>query len=345
MLGNRNKHELRDTSLNALYIVTLFVLIVFFFVFGSSMYSGRNIQSMAYQIPEFGFVALGMMFSFMIGGIDLSIIANANLSGILAANILMGTWLGGVPEPTRIVLAILMALTSSLVFGAFNGVLITKFGVPSLIATLGTMTLYSGIGMALTGGKSLVGFPKSFTAVGISEVFGIPVIFIIFTSVAVILGFLVKYTVMGRRIYLMGTNPVAARFSGIDNDTLLIFIFMLTGLLGGLSGLTIISRVNSAKVGYGDAYLLQALVVCVIGGIHPEGGRGRIIGVMITIALLQMMSSAFTILQLSPFAKKLIWGSMLIVVMGLTKEGPRIVAFVQKVTSTMRVSRPKERRV
>jgi simple sugar transport system permease protein len=343
MLGTKKGIGQRDTSLYALYIVTLFIIILFFFVFGNAMYSSRNIQSLAYQIPEFGFVALGMMFSFMLGGIDLSIIANANLSGILAANILMGTWAGSLPESTRIILAVLVAITASIVFGAFNGILITRFGVPSLIATLGTMTLYSGIGMAVTGGKSLVGFPQQFTAIGISEVFGIPVIFIIFSLIAGIMGFLVKYTVTGRRIYLMGTNPVAARFSGIDNDTMLLLVFMLTGLLGGLSGLTIISRVNSAKVGYGDAYLLQALIICVIGGIHPEGGRGRVVGVLVTIALMQMMSSAFTILQLSPFAKKLIWGSMLILVMGLTKEGPRIVASMKKVTNRMKIIRTRER--
>ena len=94
-------------------------------------------------------------------------------------------------------------------------------------------------------------------------------------------------------------------------------MFLVIAILSGISGLIIISRVNSAKVGYGDTYLLQAMLVCVIGGIHPDGGRGKVAGVVCAILLMQILSSAFTILRLSPYAKKLIWGTILILVMGL----------------------------
>ena len=92
---------------------------------------------------------------------------------------------------------------------------------------------------------------------------------------------------------------------------------MLTGLLAGIAGIIILSRVNSAKVGYGDSYLLQTMIVCVIGGIHPAGGKGKVKGVMIAIILMQIMSSAFTIMSLSPYTKKLIWGFMLVIVLGM----------------------------
>jgi simple sugar transport system permease protein len=178
--------------------------------------------------------------------------------------------------------------------------------------------------MALTSGKSVVGFSETFTAIGIGRIGVVPFIFILFLFSAIIMSVLLEGTGLGRKIYLCGGNPVASRFSGINNERLLFVVFVIIGLLAGFSGLTIISRVNSAKVGYGDAYLLQALIVCVIGGIHPAGGKGRVSGVVLAVLLMQVMSSAFTILQLSPYTTKLIWGFMLILVMGLTCEGKRI---------------------
>ena len=306
-----------DKNLAILFAVLLFVMVVFAFVFGDSMYSARNLRSMAYQIPEFGFLALGMMFSFMIGGIDLSVIANANTTGIFAAMILTGAWFPGLNEGTAILLAVCVALVSAVIFGLFNGFMVAKLSANSLIATLGTMTLYTGIGMALTGGRGITGLPAAFTAFGTAEVFGVPLIFILFLVVAVALAFFLGKTGFGRKLYLFGGNPIAARFSAINNERFTIGVFLVIAILSGISGLIIISRVNSAKVGYGDTYLLQAMLVCVIGGIHPDGGRGKVAGVVCAILLMQILSSAFTILRLSPYAKKLIWGTILILVMGL----------------------------
>lgn len=307
----------REKNLSILFGVLLLVIVVFAFVFGNKMYSARNLRSMAYQIPEFGFLALGMMLSFMLGGIDLSIVAIANTSGIFAAMIMMGRWFPGLAEGTAIPLAILVAMLSATLFGMFNGFLIAKLSATPLIATLGTMTLYTGIGMALTSGTGITGLPASFAAFGTAELAGVPVIFLLFAVAAVALGLVLGCTGFGRKLYLYGENPIASRFSAINNEGMCLGVFTLIGVLSGISGLIIISRVNSAKVGYGDTYQLQAMLVCVIGGIHPAGGRGKTAGVACAILLMQLLSSAFTILRSSPYAKKLIWGSILIIVMGL----------------------------
>ncbi len=311
------KYVKSERNLIILICVLLLVMIVFAFTFGNSMYSARNLRSMAYQIPEFGFLAMGMMLSFMIGGIDLSIVANANTSGIFAAMILTGRWFPGLSEGTAIALAVVVAIASSTLFGLFNGFMVAKLSALPLIATLGTMTLYTGIGMALTGGKGITGLPEAFTAFGTAEVLGIPVIFLMFIAAALLLAFVLGRTGFGRKLYLYGGNPIAARFSAINNERMCMGIFVLIGILSGIAGLIIISRVNSAKVGYGDTYQLQAMLVCVIGGIHPDGGRGKTAGVVCAIILMQLLSSAFTILRFSPYAKKLIWGTILIIVMGL----------------------------
>lgn len=307
----------KDMELSILIGVMVLVLIISAAAFGNSMYSLRNIQSMAFQIPEFGFLALAMMLSNMVGGIDLSIIANANTVAICTAYVLNGTWAFGLEGGARLLLALFVAVGVSLLFGFLNGLIIAKTSAPSLIATLGTMTLIQGIGMALTGGASVGEIDPVFSEFGKALFLGLPAIFWFFMIVAVALGLIISFTGFGRKLYLFGGNHVAARFSAIDNDRMNILVFMSTALLSGMAGLIILSRVNSAKVGYGDSYLLQTLIVCVIGGISPSGGKGKVIGVVIAIMLMQIMSSAFTIMFLSPYTKKLIWGMTLVIVLGL----------------------------
>ena len=323
----------KDIDLSILVGLTAAVLLIAAFVFGSSMYSARNIQSMAFQIPEFGFLALAMMLSNMVGGIDLSIIANANTVAIFTAYVLNGTWAFGTQGGARVALAVLVALCTSLVFGLLNGLIIAKTSAPSLVATLGTMTLIQGVGMAITGGTSVGDIDPLFSSFGKAIFLGLPVIFWLFLIVALVLGLILSLTGFGRKLYLYGGNPVAARFSGFHNEKMSVLVFMLTAVLSGIAGLIILSRVNSAKVGYGDSYLLQTMIVCVIGGIDPNGGKGKVGGVVIAIILMQVMSSAFTIMSLSPYTKKLIWGIMLILVLGLN----HIIA-IQSKKSTLKKS-------
>jgi len=306
----------KDIEFSILICITAAVLLISAFAFGTTMYSGRNIQSMAFQIPEFGFLSLAMMFSNIVGGVDLSIIANANTVAIFTAYIMNGSVVQSSGAGT-ILLAVAVGIAVSLAFGLFNGLIIAKTSAPSLVVTLGTMILFQGIGMAVTGGASVGNIAPGYAAFGKAVFCGLPVIFWLFMVISIVLGFIMSNTGFGRRLYLFGGNPVAARFSAFNNEKMSILTFLLTGFLSGLAGLIILSRVNSAKVGYGDSYLLQTMIVCVIGGISPNGGKGRVRGVVIAIILMQVMSSAFTIMSLSPYTKKLIWGVMLILVLGL----------------------------
>jgi simple sugar transport system permease protein len=308
---------LEDINLTILIGLTLCSILLSGAFMGNTMFSMANIQSMAFQIPEFGFLCIAMMLSNLIGGIDLSIIAGANTVAIFTAYVLNGQWAFGTTGIARILLGLLVAVITSILFGLFNGFLISKTSAPSLIATLGTMTLFRGIGMALTGGTSVGNITPEFSNIGKAKFLEIPVIFWLFLIIALLLGAIMSYTDFGRKLYLYGGNPIAARFSAIHNERMCRSVFVLTSLFAGIAGVIILSRVNSAKVGYGDSYLLQTMIVCVIGGIHPNGGRGKVQGVLIAIILMQIMSSAFTIMSLSPYTKKLIWGAMLIVVLGM----------------------------
>ena len=229
----------KDIDLSILVGLTAAVLLIAAFVFGSSMNSARNIQSMAFQIPEFGFLALAMMLSNMVGGSDLSIIANANTVAIFTAYVLNGTWAFGTQGGARVALAVLVALCTSLVFGLLNGLIIAKTSAPSLVATLGTMTLIQGVGMAITGGTSVVDIDTLFSSFGKAIFLVLPLIFWLFLIVALVLGLILSLTGFGRKLYLYGGNPVAARFSGFHNEKMSVLVFMLTAVLSGSAGLII----------------------------------------------------------------------------------------------------------
>ncbi len=313
---NRKWNEM-SLEMRILLVITATTLVVVGVAFGSKMYSVRNLQSMAFQIPEFGLLALAMMLSNLIGGIDLSIISTANLVAICGAFMMNGSWVHGISGGALIGITCITSIVISCLIGYLNDMLVTKTSAPPLIATLGTMTLINGIGMALTGGKSIGGIEPGFATLGKATFLSIPSIFYLFIGISIILSILLDKYVWGRKIYLLGTNAVASRFSGNNNERLTISIFISTALLSGLAGLIILSRVNSAKVGYGDSYRLKTLIICVIGGIDPNGGKGKVVGVVLAILFMQVMSSAFTILSLSPYTKKMIWGIMLILVLGL----------------------------
>ena len=326
-IRNIIKEDLSFTILVGVFICIQIFLIT---TLGGKLYSGRNFSSMAFQISEFAVLALGMGLTIILAGIDLSLIANANLSGIIAGYIMTGKVfdISSMGEGTVIIISVIVALVLSALMGLINGLLISNFSVTPLIATLGTMTLYGGIGMAITTGKGVVGFPEGFLYFGAGDIGGIPYIFILAVALAIMFAFFLKKTSVGRKIYIIGENHTASRFSAINNEKIIRIAYTIAGLMAGIASIMIISRVNSAKVGYGDTYLLQAVLVCILGGISPSGGKGRVEGVMLSVLAIQFLQSAFNQWQFSPYSKKLIWGFMLLGIMLVNK-------FLEKYTVSM----------
>jgi len=318
-LSDRKLFKTVDTKIWILAVIMIGVIIVLTFVLPGNFLTLRNFQSMAYQFPEFGLLALAMTIAMITGGIDLSVIATANLTGIIAAmimtNYLKAENAGDPAAISVVVLAIFAALIAAAICGLLNGVLISLVGVPPILATLGTMIFYSGIGMAITTGIGVVGFPDSFLEIGAGKIYLFPVPLLIFTGCALVISFILNKTSFGLKLYLVGANPTASLFSGINNRIVIVNTYMITGLLAGVSSMIMISRFNSAKVGYGDTYLLQAILVAVLGGIDPYGGYGKVSGVVMGIIILQVLQNAFTLFGFTPYAKGFIWGLMLILVM------------------------------
>jgi simple sugar transport system permease protein len=317
MRGLRGRPGL-DPQVAILSVATVVVVALLALLLGGSFFSLSNFQSMGYQIPEFGFLALAMTLAMLTGGIDLSVVANANLSGIVAAFVMTGrifpTAPGGMETP-RIVAACAAGLAVSMLCGLLNGFLVARIAVPPILATLGTMILFSGIAMAVTNGEGVVGFPQGFLSLGSGHALGIPIPLLFLALGILVVGFLLRSTIFGRKMYLLGENPTVALFSGINNKRVLTVVYLLCGLFAGCASLIMLSRFNSARVGYGESYLLQAILVVVLGGVNPDGGSGRLIGVVLGIIILQCLQNAFTLFAFTPYAKRLIWGAMLLIVM------------------------------
>ena len=293
-----------------------------------------NFQSMASQIPEFGLLAIAMMIALITGGIDLSVVSITSLTGVVSALILKhftNTEIGGAPIFLTILMAVLAAILLSMLCGYINGFLIANVGVPPILATLGTQGLFLGIAIIITHGHGISTFPEKFLFIGSGKISIIPMPLIIFIMCTLLIALILKKTSLGLSMYMVGSNPIAARFSGINNDGILIRTYIITGLLAGVSSIIMISRVNSIRPGYGYAYLLQAILVAVLGGTDPSGGFGSVMGVVMGIVILQVLQSGFNILAFSPFFKKFIWGLMLLLVMIINFVSARYLQRTKKI--------------
>ncbi len=316
----------RDISMAILFVFFLGICLLMLINFGSSMYNKQTLASMAFQLSEVAVLAFGMALCMLLGGIDLSIVANANLASLLAAMVLTGKFfdIEKAGQFVTILAAVIVAVCVGMVCGLINGVIISKFSVSPIVTTLSTMTLYSGLAMGITGGNSIGNYPPAFLKFGTGSIGPVPIVFVTACIVFIILILALDRTKLGHEIHYIGENHTASRFTGINNENVIIKVYTISGLMAGIASLMIMARSNSARVGYGDTYQLQVIMIAVLGGISPSGGKGRLYGVFIATFCLQLMQTAFTLWQFSPYSKKLIWGMMLLIIMLINMAQARI---------------------
>lgn len=312
--------SVKDKNFNRLLIVLFFVFILSSILKPGLFLRGSNFVSMARQIPEFGIMAIGISFTMLTGGIDLSTVYAANLSSIIAAKLMLNLSANATSPHTMasiILLSICIALLVGSLCGVLNGLLISKIGIPAILATLGTQQLFWGIAIVITAGKSISGLPMMYFEFGNTELFGfIPISLIFFIIVAMIASLVLSKTKFGARLYLLGTNAIASKFAGLNNDFLIIMTYAFSGILASISGLIMMASTNSTKADYGSSYTMQCILIAVMGGINPNGGSGNIKGVVLVVIILQMLSSVLNMFEnISNFYRDIIWGGALLGIM------------------------------
>lgn len=302
------------------YLVVLLAALIGFFslILPGQFFRTANLQSIAFQVPELGLLSVAMMIPMLSGGINLAIIATANLTGILTAFILtrfIPAGAAGAVPILVIVTALAMGLALSFLIGLLNGWIIAYLGVSPILATLGTMTLIEGINMASTKGYVISGLPEPVLFIGNGVVAGIPMPILVFAVSAFLVALVLRRTPLGVSIYMMGSNEKATLFSGIDIRRVILKIYSLSGLLCGVAAIIMISRFNSAKAGYASSYLLVTILAAVLGGVDPFGGFGKILGLILALLILQVISSGLNLLGMSAHLAIALWGGILIFVL------------------------------
>lgn len=253
---------------------------------------------------EFAIAALVLTMVIISGEIDLSPAANMALSACLFAYAQQA----GVPMPA----AIAIGIGAGVLMGLFNGLMVIGMQLPSIIVTIGTLTLYRGLAQVIAGDKS-IRVPEWFIGINNQLVGGIPVPVIIFIALSIIFGIVLGTTIFGRQIYLIGTNEVAARHAGIRSNRIKMILFVLMGLASAVAGLMTASRLGSVRYDLGLGGELQMVLMAMLGGTYIFGGRGTILGTFLAAWLLVIVTSGMIVANWLPAYQLCVLGILLIV--------------------------------
>lgn len=298
-----------DGNITRLMMILIVFLVIACLTKSTKFANLGNFQSMGKSLSEYGLMAMGVGICMISGGIDLSTVYIANLCGIAAGLLMKNAGIGIGP-------AVAAALCIGLLCGGFNGILISYLKIPAMLATLGSYQLFMGIAIVISRGSTVSGIPAAYTRFGTMTIAGIPMSFIVFLLVAVVMTIIVSKTKFGKRVFLVGTNIKAARFAGVRNNVILIKVYMLSGLISAIAGLISLARINSAKADFGTSYTMQCILIAVLGGVNPDGGFGSIPGIAIAVLILQFLSSYLNMFpNISNYYRDLMWGVALIAIL------------------------------
>ncbi|MFT3974730.1 MAG: ABC transporter permease [Amaricoccus sp.] len=277
-----------------------------------------NLSDATFNFTEKAMVAFPMALLIIAGEIDLSVAAI-----IALASTAMGYALHlGAGTPALVVIG----LGTGLACGAFNGFLVTRLGLPSIVATIGTMSLFRGIAFIVLGDKAYTGYPAAFSWFGqgyVAWVFSVE--FVLFWLLAAAFAVLLHLTSFGRTVYAIGNNPTASLFSGIRVARVKFLLFLTTGLLSGLAAVCLTSRLGSTRPSIALGWELEIVTMVVLGGVSILGGSGTIIGVVIAAFVLGMVTFGFGLLNVPGIVMSIFIGFLLIAVIAL----PRLVSRIR----------------
>ena len=260
---------------------------------------------------EVGLVALPMTLIIVTGGIDLSV---GSIMGLCA--IMLGVLWKNLGLPLE--LAILLTLVIGTAAGMVNGLVITRIGVPPLIATLATLALYRGLAEGISQARSVRGYPDWFFILGQGEVAGVPTQLWLLLAAILVFAVLLARTTFGRTLYAIGNNETAARFSGLAVDRAKLTIYGLSGLMAGLAAWIFVSRVSTTRSDMGTGLELDAIAAVVLGGTSIFGGTGSILGTVLGVVLVQLLKNGLALTGVKGDATIVVIGIVLILSILLT---------------------------
>lgn len=267
-----------------------------------------NFRDILLDIGVLAIVAIGQTMVILTRGIDLSVGSGLALSGMIVGMTVSAHW--GIPP----LVALAMGIGIGIVLGAFNGLVVTKGNVPPIIATLGTLSIYRGLVFAISGGAWVDAheLPESFKAFAQGTPLLIPNLVLIAFLVALIAYYFLNHTRLGREIYAVGSNPLAAQVAGIRVKRVQMLVFIISGALYGMAGMLWVSRYASAQSDSAMGFELQTVAAAVVGGVNIFGGSGTVPGVLLGSLLLGIIINALNLVRISPFWKLAVQGLVIL---------------------------------
>ncbi|MDH7487631.1 MAG: ABC transporter permease [Anaerolineae bacterium] len=311
----RMRQRLRlGVSFRELNVLIAFVVLCAFFWWRNPgvFVKPSNLAVIMRFIATFGILGIGEILVIITGGIDLSVGSMTALTGVIAAWLMMKGAFG--IASFGVVPAILIVLILAALVGLWHGFFVTKVGVPPFIITLGTWLMASGASAYLTRGYPVV-FPSGhpFLVLGQGEVRSIPIMFIVLIVVALITAFVLNLTTLGRHIYAVGGNLEAARVSGVNVDRVRLFCYAASGVMAGITGILLASRLGQGTPVVGSAYELWAIAATVIGGTSLFGGEGTVLGAILGAAIMGVMQNGMVLMNVSSYVQNIVLGVVLVV--------------------------------
>jgi rhamnose transport system permease protein len=303
-----------------LTVLLLVLAAIYGTVSSPDFFTGANFNSLTSDVVEVALMALAMTFVIVAAEIDLSV---ASILGLTCA-LLGALWDAGWAMELIIPAVLLVGAAA----GAVNGVLVTRLGLPSLAVTIGTLALYRGLAYVILGDKAVADFPDQYTNLGFGTFAGtqIPNPLVLFVVLALIFGFVLHRTSIGRAVFAIGANEEAARFSGLRVKRIKFWLFVVSGLIASLAGLVFAFRFASARADNGTGLELSVVACVLLGGVSIFGGRGTMLGVAAAVFLLATIRNALTINDASADVLTIVTGSLLL----FSVLGPSVAARVRE---------------
>ncbi len=294
---------------NAAWVILL-VLVAVFSILVPQFRTANNLIIILRQVAVSGTMAIGVALVLISGEIDLSTGSQIALSGMTCS--LLVVKLGW-----HIVPAVLAAILLTMIIGLLNGLATCHLHMPAMIATLGTMNIGSGIAYLLNGGKTVYGLPASAKALGQASIGPIPVSALVMIGALLIGAFVLNKTEFGRLCFAVGSNPEAARLSGINVKKIKIAGFLWCSIFCAIGGIILMGRLNSGVPTAGANLFLDVVIACVVGGISSAGGEGRVFGLLGGILVMGVLSNGMSVMGLADYIQDICKGVVLILAVGV----------------------------
>ncbi len=293
---------------NISLIVALALLVTVIGVQNPNLFLPQNLKTIGTSVSILGVIAIGQTVVMILGGLDISVGSQAGVASVVSAMVFMSTGSAA--------LGILAALGAGVILGLFNSVVIVYGRVHAVIATLATYAGFRGVANLISDGRSqgYTGADGVFVFIARGSILDIPVLIWALALVAVLVHLMLRYTDIGRNVYAIGGNDVAARLSGINLNRYIIGIYILMGVISAVAGILLTARTGSGQPTSGSQGLeLQAITAAALGGCALQGGKGTVFGTILAVLLLGVLTNGLTILGVNAFWQDIAQGALLII--------------------------------